>query len=620
MARLIRTLMFLALIFVARPAFAGGAGGTCPNGANYTNPANPTGSLVTLSSLGITSCYFVAANGSNTNTGTDESHPFQFAPGMNACSNNCSIGLLAPGIGIIFRGGDTYHFGNSGASPYAGVVTTCADNENNAGGFCWDDINGTSSHPIIATVDPAWYTGGSWTRPIFTADNSLCNSGTTGTMPDGATCTYNASNACSPSSGSACTGIYYVSSCVYQVGNSNNLVDFGFSEYLWLDNIELTGLCQSHVGQPSSFDAYMQYASINDPVILTNLYIHGGSHTMWAAPNGQPACSPSVSCVNLEPFFGGPTTSGAPADSDFFNVVDFSDSDPIQLGSFLGGYNFAYNVFRYMSGTAPSDLHTFHDNLFEYYYSNGHTNVVESADRGTVNAIYNNLFRHLESTTAEGAGDVFLWFGPVASTTTDYIFNNVMYDVGNGEYLNFAGTGLTSNQGNYVLFNNTWQTNYAQPIVRCSLVTSPATVLTTNNHYINDQTPYQTCGQLTATTELAMTNATATANGYTSSQTYAYSPMLGSSPTVGVGKNENASNGAFCSGLSSAGLSDAASACQSDTSYACAYSTSAHAVSCPARTVYARQSTGAWNIGAYEYNAQDPPPPTPPSGLKAVVN
>jgi hypothetical protein len=58
MAQLIRNLVFIALIFAAGPAFAGGA---CPSGPNYVNPANPTGPLVALSALGITNgCYFVA--------------------------------------------------------------------------------------------------------------------------------------------------------------------------------------------------------------------------------------------------------------------------------------------------------------------------------------------------------------------------------------------------------------------------------------------------------------------------------------------------------------------------------------------------------------------------------
>ena len=191
MARVFRTAILMACILSAGRAFA--AGGACPSGANYTNPANPAGSLVTLSSLGVTvGCYYISATTpsggvapSDSNTGTDELHPWLHAPGMANCSSNCaavnfSQGTQLAGIGFIFHGGDTYHFGQN-TGDYTGGVWEW--NPSSGGPY------GTASHPIYLGVDPGWYSGGAWARPIFTADNSLCNSGTTGTMPDGDTCT-----------------------------------------------------------------------------------------------------------------------------------------------------------------------------------------------------------------------------------------------------------------------------------------------------------------------------------------------------------------------------------------------------------------------------------------------
>ena len=60
MARLLRAVIFITCCLSAGSAFA--AGGTCPSGANYLQP-NTANTLVTLSSLGITSCYYIAANG-----------------------------------------------------------------------------------------------------------------------------------------------------------------------------------------------------------------------------------------------------------------------------------------------------------------------------------------------------------------------------------------------------------------------------------------------------------------------------------------------------------------------------------------------------------------------------
>jgi len=638
--------VIVACFFSARSAFAVvGAGGTCPSGANYTNPANPTGPLVTLSSLGITVCYYVSAVGSDSlYDGTSEtvsgSHgPFLHSPGMANCSSKCAAVALLPGIGVIFRGGDTWHFGNSGATPYSGVVSSCADNGNNAAGLCLDDINATSSNPIYYGVDPTWYTGGSWARPIFTADNSLCNASTVGTLPDGATCTYNSSNSCMPGAGASCTGVYYVSSCPYQVGNSNNLIDIGYSEYIMFDNFELSGLCQNHTGQPGGFDTYIQYASDNAPVYLTNNYIHGGTHLQFAAPNGQPACTGSAVCINMNALYGAVTAAltGGTGETIAFNVVDFSDSDPV--GENLtqqGFYNIEYNVFRYFTNGLMGTVHLIHDNLFEYYNGNGHSNLIESAERAPNNAIYNNVFRHMEL-SPNGDGGVILWLGPVATTTTDYIFNNLGYDVGASEYLNLGGTGLTSNQGHYVFFNNTWQTNVSQTILNCDMQAT-GTTADVNNHYIDDQNYIQTngdCGNTTTTTSLCQSNtsggtsaACPTYSGanssphydqYTSSGAYSYSPTASTNSTVGKGTNKQP----YCSALSAAAVSDstlsnAASACQNPIPYRCGYINSTHSVNCqtPTATPVAvpRSGSGAWDIGAYQMPVTPPTVPTSANG------
>jgi hypothetical protein len=622
-------LRWLLPLLFAIPAFA--AGGACPSGANYLNLLNPTGAKVTLATAvssggyGLTSCYYVSTTGLDTNNGTSESTPFLHSPGMLACSNNCAAVTLGPGIGVIFEGGETWHFGNSGATPYSGPVTTCADNGNNAAGLCLDDINASSTNYIYYGVDPSWPSSG-WSRPVLTADNPLCGLGNT---PAG--CTYNPSSACLPSSGSACTGIYYVSSCTYpNIGNTNNLVDIGFSEYIAFDDFELTGLCQTHNNQPSGFDDFVNYSSDNDPIFLTNIYIHGWSHLQFQAPNGQTPCHgvPDV-CINIEAFHGNVTAAetGGIGESAFFNVVDGADSDPVGgWVGFMGSYNTAYNVFRYNSGSAPGTIFTYHDNLFEYMYGNGHANLIESAEHVVNAAIYNNVFRHAEL-TPYGDGGVILWFGPVCGpasptcssyTTTDYIFNNLAYDIGPSEYLNMGATGLTDNYGSYIFFNDTWQSDTAQSIFNCGVLRTSSTATTTNDHYIDDTYWFEnsgTCsGQTTTTTVLCQSNTSggttthcptwSDANSsphydqYTSSETYAYSPIASTNSTVGQGTNVYSSN---CGALTTAGLTAAAAACKSDLTYAVSYAGSGATPVWPARTVNSRPSSGAWDIGAYEF-------------------
>ena len=59
-----KLLLLPLLLLLAIPVMA--AGGACPGGANYVNSASPL-TPVTLASLGVTGCYFVAANGNDGN-------------------------------------------------------------------------------------------------------------------------------------------------------------------------------------------------------------------------------------------------------------------------------------------------------------------------------------------------------------------------------------------------------------------------------------------------------------------------------------------------------------------------------------------------------------------------
>lgn len=590
------------VLLISANAFA--SGGACPTGANYLSPS---GTLVTLSSLGVTSCYFVSASGADTNNGTSESTPWLHAPQMPNCSGTCATvqnqnGGIPPGTGIILRGGDTWHFGNSNATPYTG------------GTWEWNNgqtPNGTSSHPLYIGVDRSWYSGSSWARPILTADNPLCNANTA----NGSTCISTTDWYGQPS--------FYVSSCAYQIGSTNDFIDTTFRQYYIIDNLEMTGLCQSDTGQPSHHDVYMSYGSAQAPLTFQNLYMHGASHLKFAAPNGQ-NCT-GIVCTNIFAFTGS-VNNGNIGETIQNNVVDFADSDPGGESLCFGGfYNVIYNVFRYTTNCIPNPLHVFHDNLVEYFFENGHSNMVEDVGEssGAANTIYDNVFRHIETYVTSGGG-VALWFSPPTSTTTDYVFNNLVYDVGNLEYINTGGTAGNNALGNYTFFNNTFQTNHSQPILRCASYTNGA-VIDANNHYIDDGTQYLgPCSTLVTTTPLLQTNAQADANSpshydqYTGSETYGYSPVASTNSTVGAGTNETPN---YCAALTTAAgsdptLTDAATACQSDTRYACTYNGTNHSVTCPARGTNTRPSSGAWDIGAYQFSSNGVP--APPNNLIAM--
>jgi len=327
--------------------------------------------------------------------------------------------------------------------------------------------------------------------------------------------------------------------------------------------------------------------------------------------NGSAGCTGSTVCINLNAFYGG---NGIGSDNILLDVVDFSDSDPI--GENLcqcSFYNVAYNEFNYTTQAIPGNLHDFHDNIYENFFENGHSNVIEDAETSPIGVIYNNVFRHIENFVTSGGG-VLLWPGPTGASDHSYSFNNVAYDVGEIEYFNMGGIGITTNNGNYVVFNNTFQSNVNQPILRCELVVG--STLDTSNHYIDDGAYLNTGCTPTILTPKTMTNATATADGYTSAQTFAYSPTSSGSPTVGTGTNEHSGYCATLLASADALIQAAGTACQSATTYACSYNTGNHTMSCPAKVATARPSSGAWDAGAYQFSGSAPiVSPAPSSAL-----
>jgi hypothetical protein len=586
MAKVFRIAILIACTLSAGRAFA--AGGACPTGANYLNSSS--GSLVTLSSLGVTSCYFIAANGSDANNGTSEGTPWLHAPGMPNCTNNCASITPTAGQGFIFRGGDTWHEGNSSASPYTG------------GEWSINSTNGSATNPIYFGVDQSWYSGSSWARPVITGDNPLCGP----SLPSG----------CSTSTSGGYTQ-YYVSSCPYQVGTGNTLVYVGVN-YQILDNFELTGLCSiaSSSNSSSAADTHVAYGGPTY-TFFYNLYIHGWSHTQFT-------CNAPTSCgFNIFAFKGG---GGGDFDTLAYNVIDGSDSDASSAGqNYQGWWNASHMVIRYTAQGIVTNNHLFHDNLVEYQYENGHANVYESIGEPAANgAYYNNIFRHLSQGQIGGAGTVGVWLFPTVGYT-DYFFNNIIYDINNTSMFDIGQNANGGNQGTIVFFNNIAEDNLGNGLFGCN--SSFAHPFSANNNFYVAEISlvgiYGGSGSncTPGSNDLVITHSTATTDGYTASQTYAYSPTSATSPTVGAGVNETTN---YCAALSTAAssdstLSDAAAACTTDTRYACTYNTGNHMVNCPARTAVARPSSGAWDVGAYQNSSTQASAPNAPTDLTATV-
>jgi hypothetical protein len=526
-------------------------------------------------------CYFIAANGSDTNSGGSESSPWLHAPGMANCTGNCAAHTPVAGEGFIFRGGDTWHFGNSSASPYTGsancVLSTCGWHLN------W---SGSSGNPIYFGVDKNWFAGSSWTRPILNGDN--------------------------PTSTSA------VASCAHDDSNFT-FVQAAVLSNITLDNFEFTGLCHSS-HSPSAFYVLAQQASSADQNrTFSNLAFHGWTHTAFNCSGGG-TCSggtgisgPTDRTFGKGDIYSGIVCDGADSDNrDFFCI-------------FGGGYDIHNSVFRYNgNGVVINNMHVFHDNLIEYIASEGdgvaHSNGFEFNDEfQAANAIYNNVIRHMWRGGLD-CGEVSGWESP---HSTDYVFNNLQYDnpCGGINYWNLE-IGLSGDAGwTANVFNNTFIISADNPVIAGP--PGGTTVNFLNNQCVTPSggTPAQCSsyqGTENYTGSINQSSASAALQGYTASQAFAYSPPALSGATVGKGSNQMS----LCSALTGSGdalLQVAGIACQSDTRYACTYNSSNYTVTCPSRTAMGRPSATAWDVGTYQFSTVATGP-NPPSGLIATVN
>jgi hypothetical protein len=542
--------------------------------------------------------HYVAANGSDSNNGTSKATPWLHAPGMPNCTGGCASYAPSAGDRFILRGGDTWHFGNSSASPYTGGKWAM---DNWAGNNATCLYESSTSGCIYWGVDKTWFSGASWTRPIMNGDNPTSTS--------------------------------LVASCAYQTGASNNAA--AIYNGAWIDNFEFTGFCSSRnpASTNPSQDIVVGYSGTGN-VFETNLYIHG-----WTATTAAGSSNNTIPCTLL----GGSTQSTA---QQFITgiVIDGSDSNPgaCAWGLFPTFTHFTDSMIRYTTQGVGQGCHDIHDNIFEHIHNPNlptHGNILEcnaEANGNTPNVFYNNIMRHIDSRFF-GAGQVGWWFCP--NTATDYWFNNTVYDtggLGNGNLWAVAGATQypnCTNTGTQKMFNNT----LSGAIQICHLGGSNPTggkyLTVLNEHLIN--TPYDGTGCTGGASDpsnVSMTWAAAHTQGYTTGtkgitdadtcandSTTPCAPASNTNATVGAGENHQG----YCTALAAFSSepaigTDAANACKYGTTDGCAYDTSAHAMVCPAQSAVARPPSDPWDSGAYQY-ASGGSKPNAPSGLTAVV-
>lgn len=547
--------------------------------------------VLLLSAVARATTYYVAASGSDSNNGTSETTPWMHAPGMPNCTGTCASVTPNPGDSFIFRGGDTWHAGNSSASPYIGTAS-CGSN---TCGWTWTwsgsssscnyegsalGNNGPTSSCIYIGVDKTWYSGAVFARPIINGDNPTSTS--------------------------------IVSSCTYPFDNGPRFIQIGnqgagtnSTSYVILDNFEFMGNCWdtgSGQGPASAIGRYGTYIDI------INSYFHGWTRTSSGLDNAPEigGYSPTVLSHNIEDY----------------DVFDGSDSYCITVDQCSGdaistdAYMVEHCIFRWIAAgiSGESNQVAVHDNLFEHLYetSDGVThgdidfmygNSLPSSDP---TYFYNNTVRNSEM------GQGIALTRSTGTGSAVYVFNNVFFGIVNA-CLTFYSTDTTA--GAYYVTNNTFDYPCSIGSDGSGNPQDPNGVMYfQNDHMIGfgcTGPVSSSCGAsldgapLTVTDngdEIFQTESVANGQGYTTSNNYQPASTSGATYHAGGDLASSCStysaDSALCSGSTGG------------------YTNTAGSGTIPAALVSPQPSRGStWDAGAYQYAAGSGPVPAPAAGM-----
>ncbi len=489
--------------------------------------------------------YYISSNtGSDANTSAQaqsKSTPWAHLPCMANATSNAAAYTPVPGDTFVLKGGESW--------PNASFPCT------------WRWSGTRRSKITMGGTDQTWYTGGSWTRPIWTAGNS-------------------------PVQGPK--NIMWYDSLVNAIHD------------VTVSSIEFTGFHWDG-DYPFASCSIIQVAG-STYITLDNLYIHAWTHTGTFDP-----------CTIILGSSNSPFSEGSVLRNSF---VDGSDStnggDSMSIYMFP---NYVNNVLQYFTSMAmPKGNSTITGNTVSHCIHSidvrAHPNMFESLGGnpgGYTMIVANNVFHDGADTCEQGL------IGNPGETA--YLWNNVWYNnLGNVPALtqnNNTGAGVAAYFWNNTIVAPQSGPHFGGISEPCLLARAGFTysvVEFRNNHCISNNS-------LTVSADVAATTLTITPNvkqslsvangqGYTAAQTYAYSPTDSGDATVGTGVDLTSKcTGAFVSLCS-------------DTTYGQGFNATTKTVTGPARRPYIRPSGAAWNVGAYQAGGNsDLRNPFPPNGL-----
>jgi len=507
--------------------------------------------------------HYVATSGSDSNNGTSESTPWAHLPGMPTATSSASSYTPGAGDTFVLRGCDVWYNAN-----FPLVL----------------DQGGSSGSPMTITVDQTWYNTAScpsaWNRPIFDAHPSASSSA--GTEMNG--------------SGGQASG------CVSGNGNYFMVINASYITIQWL---ELRNLYYANDAENSCYGQNGMW-SVNSADYVTVSY---GYEHAWSM--GKYSTSPAVNDADEFVLIDGNPT--CPHCMMTYNVADncaTAMGENLEPGGALSMTNVKYSHYGCMSNSYKP--------LFAGEF--GWNEITKNAGSPDL-SIHANC---IESVAAMGNGGVYyihdnrihdnydceeLQIGNQGET--DYVWNNIWYnpDLLNPSQANGPEVPQSETPVAMYFWNNTVVDSADGCVGNAGHGSTFSTAFKSqNNLCINSAGSASSASFSPSTTSnnLGLTDSQASTDGFTSTQTIAYSPTSSSSPTVGAGTNLTS---VWPSGFST---QDASLICTPQT-----VNTVVQVV-CTG-TQNPRPVSGAWDVGAYQVSAGSTSKPNPPTNVKATA-
>ncbi|MGE5057538.1 MAG: hypothetical protein ACM3WP_25530 [Acidobacteriota bacterium] len=369
---------------------------------------------------------------------------------------------------------------------------------------------------------------------------------------------------------------------------TNNMFHMVNESWNIMDNIEVKGMRNDINGCQNSGGAHIR---------CTQLYFHGWSHTGNSNNVGFFAQCGAASMID-------------------HNVMDGADSSKNTMN---GVYSYCagtvqYNYFNYVVSGILASVDNVNNNIIENSIDSidgDHCNGIFTfgPQSGSTLYVFNNMTRKMQC-----SGGVNFWLvgnsGGCAGCTS-YAYNNIIdASAVSGNVFNIGGHPTDGNTGTYTVYNNTIIANNGGTCMGNGEPSPRSTTNFGNNHCIGGSTLCDATGTTCNNMGGNILQAISVANGqgYTSTESLEYSPASGCTSstcsTLQAGVNLTSS----CSG-------NMASLCNAIT-YPTYYSSS-HTMGMGA--VKGRPTSGAWDIGAYQYASASGSLLNPPTGLAAFV-